>query len=141
MTETDDWSWVTHWTDLLNQDQVWRDAQGTILSLDGMDPGYCSRVRAFVLRQADDVHYLIGMQACSGGDHLSEQASIDFDRAFADFLDAGDDPTAWLEQTPLLVALKYRSEGLPARPTSCHCGYPIAWDWEHSVCHPGIIVD
>jgi hypothetical protein len=144
MTGSRDWSWVKHWTDLLQHDEVWRDAQGSILRLDDMDPGYCSRVRAFALRQADDVYDLIGMQACAGPDDLSEQASIDFDRAFADFLNEGDDPTAWLEQAPLLIALKYRSEGLPARPASCHCGYPIQdgdGPWDHAGCYPGIVVD
>ncbi|MEU9849280.1 hypothetical protein [Streptomyces sp. NPDC047985] len=75
---------------------------------------------------------------------MSEQATIDFDRAFDDFLDAGEDPEAWLEQTPLLIALKYRSEGLPARTAVCHCGYPFKDDggpWDHSACCPGVIVD
>ena len=138
------WAWATHWTDLLGHDEVWRDAHGTLHRLDDMDPGYCDRVRAFVLRQAEDVYDLIGMQACAGPEPSSYQASIDFDRAFDDFLDEGDDPKAWLDQQPLLVALKCRSEGLPARPTVCHCGYPFADDeaeWDHSACHPGIIVD
>ncbi|WP_448333512.1 hypothetical protein [Streptomyces sp. DSM 41534] len=141
---TDRWDWVKHWTDLLNHDEVWCNAQGQILHLDDMDPGYCGRVRAFVLRQAEDVYDLIGMQACAGPNDMSESATIAFDRAFDDFLDAGDNPRAWLEQAPLLIALKRRSEGLPARPTTCHCGYPFADDeasWDHSACHPGIIVD
>jgi hypothetical protein len=71
-------------------------------------------------------------------------ARFDIDRAFNDFLDAGDDPKAWLEASPLLTALKFRSEGLPARPTVCHCGYPFQDGtglWDHSVCYPGIVVD
>jgi hypothetical protein len=141
---TTDWSWATHWTDLLNQDEVWRDARGTILRLDDMEPGYCSRVRAFVLRQADAVYDLIGMQAASAPNDMSESATMAFDRAFDDFLDAGDDPKAWLEQAPLLIALKHRAEGMPARPTVCHCGYPFQDDdgpWDHSACRPGIVVD
>ena len=144
MTDTRDWGWVRHWTDLLNHDEVWCDAQGDILRLDDMDPGYCSRVRAFVLRQAEDVYDLIGMQACAAPEPNGYQAGIDLDRAFDDFLDAGDDPRAWLEQAPLLIALKHRAEGLPARPTVCHCGYPLQDDdavWDHSVCYPGIVVD
>ncbi|MEZ7005642.1 hypothetical protein [Streptomyces sp. AD55] len=141
MPDTAEWGWVTHWTDLLDQDEVWRDANGTILRLDDIEPDYCGRVRAFALRQAEDVYHLIGMQACAGTSDMSEQASIDFDRAFDVFLDAGEDPKAWLEQAPLLIALKYRSEGLPARPTVCHCGYPFHDDggesWDHSACYPG----
>ncbi|MGW5694534.1 hypothetical protein ACWEWX_27405 [Streptomyces asiaticus] len=141
---TDRWGWVKHWTDLLNHNEVWCNAQGQILHLDDMDPGYCGRVRAFVLRQANDVYDLIGMQACAGPDNMSDTAQVAFDHAFDAFLDAGDDPKAWLEQAPLLIALKHRSEGLPAQPTTCHCGYPLAddeADWDHSACYPGIIVD
>lgn len=115
MTATDRWAWARHWTDLLGQDEVWRDAQGSILRLDDMEPGYCGRVRAFILRQADAVYDLIGMQACAGPDDMSEQASIDFDRAFGDFLDQGDNPRAWLERQPLLLALSHRAAGRPAR--------------------------
>ncbi|MEU3656502.1 hypothetical protein AB0E67_27575 [Streptomyces sp. NPDC032161] len=143
-SDTTEWSWATHWTDLLGQDEVWRDAQGQILHLDDMDPGYCSRVHAFVLRQAEDVYDLIGMQVAAAPLDMSEQAAIDFDRSFDDFLDAGSDPKAWLEQAPLLIALKYRAEGLPARPAVCHCGYPFKDGsdlWDHNACYPGIIVD
>lgn len=138
-----DWSWVKHWTDLLQHNEVWCDAQGRILRLDDMDPGYCGRVRAFCLRQADDVYDLIGMQACAGPEPSGEQAGIDFDRAFDEFLSV-ESPTAWLEESPLLVALKYRSEGLPTRPEGCHCGYPLKdgeAPWDHGACYPGIVVD
>lgn len=145
MTAVGDWSWVRHWTDLLTHDEVWCNAQGEILRLDDMDPGYCGRVRAFCLRQAQEVYVHIGMQAASAPTDMSESATIAFDHAFDDFLDAGDDPRAWLEQSPLLVALKHRSEGLPARPAVCHCGYPFFGDdgqpWDHSACRPGIVVD
>lgn len=144
MNRARDWSWAKHWTDLLQHDEVWRDAQGEILRLDDMDADYCGRVYAFVMRQAEDVYGLIGMQACAGPAPDSYQAGIDFHRAFDDFLDAGDDPKAWLEQAPLVVALKHRSEGLPARPVVCHCGYPFQDGeglWNHGACHPGILVD
>ncbi|NUS25002.1 MAG: hypothetical protein HOV92_12370 [Streptomyces sp.] len=145
MTTTRDWSWVKHWSDLLNHDEVWCNAQGQILRLDDMDPGYCARVHAFCLRQAEAVYDIVGMQACAASEPSGYQAGIDFDRAFDDFLDAGEDPRAWLETSPLLIALKHRSAGLPARPTVCHCGYPFTGDdgepWDHSACHPGIVVD
>ncbi|KFG71508.1 hypothetical protein [Streptomyces mutabilis] len=111
----EDWSWVRRWTNLLDQDEVWRDAQGTILRLDDMDPGYCGRVRAFCLRQADAVYDLIGMQAAAAPTDMSESATDAFERAFDDFLDAGDDTAAWLARSPLLVALENRSQGRPAR--------------------------
>lgn len=142
MTDARDWSWVKHWSDLLQHDEVWCNAQGEILRLDDMGPGYCGRVYAFCMRQAADIYELIGMQVCAGPEPSGYQASIDFDRAFDDFLYV--EPTAWLEQAPLLQALKFRSQGLPARPALCHCGYPFQDDggpWDHSACYPGIVVD
>lgn len=145
MNATRDWGWVRHWSDLLNHNEVWCNAQGEILRLDDMDPGYCGRVYAFCMRQAEAVYDHIGMQAAAAPMDMSESATDAFDRAFDDFLDAGADPRAWLEQAPLLVALKHRSEGLPARPTVCHCGYPFTGadgePWDHGACRPGIVVD
>ncbi|MFF1358727.1 hypothetical protein [Streptomyces sp. NPDC058297] len=142
---TEDWSWVRHWTDLLYQDEVWRDAQGQVLRLDDMEPGYCSSVRAFCLRQADDVFHLIGMQYASAPSDMSDSTSWVFEREFDRFLGAGNDPQAWLDQSDLLTALKFRSEGLPARPSVCHCGYPFVdaddEPWDHGACVAGIIVD
>jgi len=145
VNDSDDWGWVTHWTDLLDQDEVWRDAQGTILRLDDMESGYCGRVRAFCLRNAERA-YDIMLYDMAHGPMPSGDVAVDcFNREW-DMLDAaGDDPKAWLEEAPLLIALKHRSEGLPARPAVCHCGYPCTGDdgepWDHSACRPGIVVD
>lgn len=139
--EDTEWGWVTHWSDLLDQDQVWRDGNGTFLRLDDMEPGYCGRVHAFCLRQAEQVHTRFLYEMTHGPMPSGDVAVDCFDREYDMLEAAGDDPQGWLTQSDLLVALKYRSEGLPARPTTCHCGYPIAWDWDHSACHPGIIVD
>lgn len=144
MTATDEWDWVTHWTDLLDQDEVWRDAHGTILRLDGMEPDYCARVRAFCLRNAGHAHNALLYEMTFGPMPSGEVAVDCFTREWDMMEAAGDDPTGWLERAPLLIALKYRSEGLPARPAVCHCGYPFQDDdgpWDHSACYPGIVVD
>lgn len=139
-----EWGWIDHWTDLLDQDQVWRDANGTFHRLDDMQPDYCARVRSFILRQAEHVHTQLLWEMTTGPQPSAEVASDCFAREY-DMIEAeGDNPEAWLEKHDLLIALKHRSEGLPARPTVCHCGYPLAddeADWDHSACHPGIIVD
>lgn len=139
-----DWSWVRHWTDLLDQDEVWRDAQGTVLRLDDMEPDYCARVRTFCLRNAE--HALNGiLYEMAHGPMPDGEVAVDcFNREYDMLEAAGDNPRAWLEESELLQALKYRSEGLPARPTVCHCGYPFQDDggvWDHSACYPGITVD
>ena len=144
MTDTAEWGWVTHWTDLLDQDEVWRDANGTILRLDDMEPGYCGRGRPFCLRNA--VHDLnASLYDMAHAQIPSAAVAVDgFNREWDMLEAAGDNPKAWLEESDLLQALKYRSEGLPARPTVCHCGYPFHDDdgpWDHSACYPGIVVD
>jgi hypothetical protein len=144
MTSTDDWSWVTHWTDLLDQDEVWRDASGTILRLDDMEPGYCARVRAFCLRNAEHALDLCLYEMAHGPMPSGDVAVDCFNREWDMLDDAGGDAKAWLEESDLLQALKHRSEGLPARPAVCHCGYPFQDDgglWDHSACYPGIVVD
>lgn len=144
MTDIAEWDWAKHWTDLLDQDEVWRDANGTILRLDDMDPGYCARVRAFCLRNAERALDLCLYEMAHGPMPGGDVAVDGFNREW-DMLDAaGSNPQEWMEETDLLQALKHRSEGLPARPTLCHCGYPFTDDveeWDHSACYPGIVVD
>lgn len=144
MTVTEDWSWVTHWTDLLYQDEVWRDAAGAILCLDDMEPNYCARVRAFCLRNAEHAVTVMLYDMAHGPMPSGDVAADAFGREWDMLEAAGDNPQAWLEESDLLQALKYRSEGLPARPEVCHCGYPFVDDdgpWDHSACRPGITVD
>lgn len=142
-TNPEDWAWVEHWSDLLDQDRVWRNAEGQILRLDDMDPDYCARVRSFALRQAEAVHTrLLWEMANPGFLAPSGNVAVDcFNREWDILEQEGENPKAWLAKFPLLMALKYRSEGLPARPTTCHCGYPNDEDWDHSHCYPGITVD
>jgi hypothetical protein len=145
VTTIRDWGWVTHWTELLDQDEVWRDAQGAVLRLDDMEPDYCARVRAFCLRNAELALNTCLYEMTCGLGPSGEVATDCFNREWDMLEAAGEDPKAWLEESHLLIALKHRSEGLPARPTVCHCGYPFIGDdgepWDHSACHPGVIVD
>lgn len=144
MTDTAEWGWVTHWTDLLYQDEVWRDAHGTILRLDDMEPDYCARVRAFCLRNAEQALTVMLYDMAYGPMPGGDVAVDGFHREWDMLADAGDNPQAWLEESELLQALKHRAEGLPARPAVCHCGYPFQDEhgsWDHSACHPGIVVD
>lgn len=140
---TDGYGWVRHWTDLLTQHEVWQDQQGTIHRLDDLPPDRCARIHAFAMRQADAVYDIVGMQLAAAPE-MSETATEAFDRAFDSFM-YDTTPAAWLAGTPLLVALRARSYDLPADRSTCHCGYPLVDDkgalWDHSACHPGIIID
>lgn len=134
-----------NWTDLLGQNEIWCNADGQILRLDEMEPDYCARVRAFCLRQAEAAHATLMYEMTLGPGPSGEVAQDAFEAEFDTLEQAGERPQEWLAQQDLLIALKRRSEGLPARPTTCHCGYPfegsdgIAWD--HATCYPGVVVD
>lgn len=135
MTNTDTMPWgldpITHWTDLLEQDQIWQDAHGAQLRLDDMEPGYCGRAA---------VEHITN-ELWSFGEPRGFQAQIDYDRGLGEFFEQASDAPAWIASQPLTIALQRRAQGLPARQTLCPCGYEIQPGWDHSACHPDIIVD
>ncbi|WP_188271696.1 hypothetical protein [Streptomyces sp. CBMA152] len=112
---------------LLNQDEVWQDIQDRRHRLDEMPPSYCGNVLRFIRKQADALIELL-----ADGLDVTPQALGLTDR---------DDAASWLNRQPLIVALTRRAKGESARPEFCHCGYPMAPDWHHEHCYPGIIVD
>lgn len=134
----EEWGWVTNWTDLLDQDQVWRNGQGEILLIQDMDPGYRARVHAWIIRQAPHVYDIIGRELLSFGGMLNgEQAGYDFDSMLMQLDDEMDNPEAWLRQQPLLQALSGTSSSdAPAPSRSCFCGGSPEED--HSACWDGL---
>ncbi|MGW6054950.1 tetratricopeptide repeat protein [Streptomyces sp. NPDC055189] len=121
------WTMEEHWVNLLNQDEVWQDLQDRRHRLDEMDTSYCGNVLRFIRRQADQLVELLA----DGLDVTPEALG----------LTDHDDATSWLDRQPLIVALTRRARGESARPEFCYCGYPVAPDWHHDHCYPGIIVD
>ncbi|MEV0117421.1 tetratricopeptide repeat-containing protein [Streptomyces sp. NPDC050844] len=121
------WTSEEHWVNLLNQDEVWQDVQDRRHRLDEMPPPYCGNVLRFIRKQADQLIELLA----DGLDVTPEALGLT-DR---------DDAASWLDRQPLIVALTRRARGESARPEFCHCGYPVAPDWHHDHCYPGIIVD
>ncbi|MEB3961947.1 ATP-binding protein [Streptomyces kunmingensis] len=121
------WTMEEHFVTLLNQDEVWQNGQDQRVRLDDMDPRYAGNVLRFLLRQADQLFVLLR-------DGLDVSA-----RSLGRWQD--EDAETWLARQPLALALRRRSEGAPARPKTCYCGYPIQADWSHDHCYPGIIVD
>ncbi|MCR8577033.1 tetratricopeptide repeat protein [Streptomyces sp. Isolate_219] len=121
------WTSEEHWVNLLNQDEVWQDVQDRRHRLDEMPPSYCGNVLRFIRKQADQLIELLA----DGLDVTPEALGLT-DR---------DDAASWLDRQPLIVALARRARGESARPEICHCGYPVAPDWHHEHCYPGIVVD
>ncbi|MFE6777461.1 hypothetical protein [Streptomyces sp. NPDC057702] len=122
-----DWTAEEHWVTLLGQDEIWQDAQDHRYLLDSMTPRYCRNVERFILGQAGAVYRMLVRTL----------------RVAPDTLGRGPQESAeqWLRRQPLLVALRRRADGQPARPPVCHCGYPTDPPWRHDHCYPGIIVD
>ena len=89
------WTHEAHWSTLINQDEEWQDASDRRLRIAEMDPKYCANVRAFVLKQADDL--LTAVQAAFS---VTPEALG---------LREGDTARSWLESRPLLVALDHRA--------------------------------
>ncbi|AZS75581.1 hypothetical protein DDE74_36005 [Streptomyces lydicus] len=127
LAPTTRWTSEEHWVNLLNQDEVWQDIQDRRHRLDEMPPSYCGNVLRFIRKQADQLIELLA----DGLDVTPEALGLT-DR---------DDASSWLDRQPLIVALTRRARGESARPEICHCGYPVAPDWHHEHCYPGIVVD
>ncbi|MFB4315144.1 hypothetical protein [Actinomadura sp. 21ATH] len=89
------WTPEDHWSTLINQDEEWQDASDRRLRIAEMDPRYCANVRAFILRQADDL--LREVQAAFS---VTPEALG---------LGEGDTARSWLERRPLLIALERRA--------------------------------
>ncbi|MFD8213584.1 tetratricopeptide repeat protein [Streptomyces sp. NPDC059697] len=121
------WTLEEHYVALLNQDEVWQDAQDRRHRLDDMDPRYSGNVLRFLIRQADVLFEGLLHGLGASPESLGRWA--------------GETAETWLARQPLAVALRRRSEGKPARPALCYCGYAIQPDWNHDHCYPGIIVD
>ncbi|MDQ8705352.1 tetratricopeptide repeat protein [Streptomyces sp. LHD-70] len=121
------WTSEDHWMNLLNQDEVWQDIKDRRHRLDEMPVSYCGNVLRFIRSQADQLIVLL-----TDGLDVAPEALGLTDR---------DDATSWLDRQPLIVALTRRARGESARPELCHCGYPVAPDWHHEHCYPGIVVD
>ncbi|ORT56407.1 tetratricopeptide repeat-containing protein [Streptomyces sp. CB03238] len=121
------WTSEEHWVNLLNQDEVWQDVQDRRHRLDEMSPPYCGNVLRFIRKQADQLIELLA----DGLDVTPEALG----------LTDHDDAASWLDRQPLIIALTRRARGESARPEFCHCGYPVAPDWHHEQCYPGIVVD
>ncbi|MCQ8836200.1 tetratricopeptide repeat protein [Streptomyces malaysiensis] len=121
------WTLEEHYVTLLNQDEVWQDAQDRRHRLDDMDSRYCGNVLRFLLRQAD-----VLFEKLADGLGASPESLGRWE---------GEDAQTWLARQPLTVALRRRSEGKPARSGLCYCGYGIQPGWQHDHCYRGIIVD
>ena len=89
------WTYQDHWSTLINQDEEWQDGSDRRLRIAEMAPKYCANVHAFILKQADDL--LREVQAALS---VTPEALG---------LREEDTARSWLENRPLLIALKNRA--------------------------------
>jgi hypothetical protein len=91
--------------DILDQDEIWRDANGVVHQLVDMAPSYRANVIGFLKRRAEELlegwvrlHYL------SGAGPQGELAQDAFDAELTGHAKA--QPQDWLEQRPLVRRLR-----------------------------------
>ncbi|MER6605871.1 hypothetical protein ABT282_08120 [Streptomyces sp. NPDC000927] len=113
MTITDE---VPDLVELLDQDEIWVNANGERLRLDDMEPRYCGNVRALLMRNAGSYLDHLMWSMTRGPGPSGDMACDAFDRAFDELLEASNDPETWMREQPLLVALARRIRGEAARP-------------------------
>lgn len=96
---------------ILNQDTTWTDASGTVHQIADMEPRYCRNVVAFLERRVDQIAILrsLSMTRTRLPDedtqaYLDVTGSID-----REYERMADDPLAWLNDQPLLKALRVRA--------------------------------
>lgn len=114
--------------DGLYQDEVWTDAAGRELRIVDMEISYCRNVVAWLERRAPHIALRAGFAQASGPLPDEDTAAYDLVSEVLDreWQQQSDDPVGWLNDTPLVRALRYRFEG-DARhtPFGCRwCGIP-----------------
>lgn len=97
---------------VLNQDETWTDATGTVHQIADMEARYCRNVIAFLQRRVDEITWVVGLSIARAGlpdEHtqayldVTESIDREYDRIH-------DDPLAWLNDKPLIKALQQRAE-------------------------------
>lgn len=105
---------ASHWLDLLDQDQIWTDAQGRTHRLADMDLAHCRNVRDFLVRHAT---WIFGRFYIATADQARSAESQDEANALLTALEEQEgDPVGWLLSKPLLRALDERIGPIDLRP-------------------------
>lgn len=97
---------------VLDQDETWIDAAGTVHQIADMDASYCRNVIAFLQRRADEIAVVRGLTLANcrlpdedSAAYLIVTESIDRE---TELLFA--DPAAWLNAKQLIKALRKRAQ-------------------------------
>ena len=96
---------------VLSQGTTWTDATGAVHQIADMEPPYCRNVVAFLERRVDEITFALGLsmaRTCLPDEdtqaYLDVTASID-----REYERMADNPLAWLNDQPLLKALRVRA--------------------------------
>jgi hypothetical protein len=98
-------------TDLIDQDEIWIDGSGTEYDIAAMDPIHCANIVRFLTRRAPQIAAAETRAMLSVRmPDAHTQAFDDVDRGMdSEWRDMATDPVGWLNETPLMVALKVRA--------------------------------
>lgn len=98
--------------DDLDQGETWTDAAGVVHRIANMEPRYCLNVVAFLRRRVDEITFTVGFSLARIGlpdeatqAYLSVTSAID-----AEYERMTADPIGWLNDKPLIKALRQRAE-------------------------------
>jgi uncharacterized protein YaeQ len=97
---------------VLDQDETWTDAAGTVHRISDMEARYCRNVIAFLRRRAEEIAFVRGETLCDV--RLPDQDTHAYD-AVAASLDEelrrlATDPVGWLNARPLIKALQQQAD-------------------------------
>lgn len=98
--------------DLLDQEEIWVDRAGVEHEIAEMEPRYCANVVRFLLRQAEAIAHADSMAILSV--RMPDFDTIAYDDVMSGIgVDeaAKADPVRWLQDKPLLRALRARLSG------------------------------
>lgn len=128
---------VDHWSDLLLQEVWWQDPDGSIWRLDELDEMRCSRIYGFVARFEEETGTRLAWEATHGPMPRGDVAFDAYERGQDQVLGMVGE-RGWIHRTDLMAALQRRMRGRPAAEGTCFCGYPVAAEWDHAACRPGM---
>lgn len=115
------------WTvfEFLDQSEWWKPADlATAVRVEDLDPGHQRRLLAFLRRHADAyASWYFDLALSFLLTARGEMAQMDAEHACAEALDVCDNPSAWLEDQPLVVRLRELTEA------RAHAGDGPEW-WE-----------
>ncbi|AXH66350.1 hypothetical protein SEA_SATIS_191 [Streptomyces phage Satis] len=106
--------------ELLGQEDVWVDTNGTTHRLQDMDRRYCENVYGYLLRNSRALAEQTYHRVAGGPQPNGEMACDAVDAILEELLDAIENSDRWMMERPLMQALARRIEGSGGKPDATY---------------------